>query len=263
MGPSPDRRSIIGPLQPDREVACDLHGPYLSRNYMRSIWSKCPACVADERAQQEAEQERQRIAARRERMDELLKASAIPKRFVGRRFDNFVAATRDHQSALTIVRDFAEGFDDHARRGSGLILAGLPGTGKSHLAAALLQALIDRKSVRYTTALDMIRSLRDTWRKDSIATESEVMTALQRLDLLVIDEVGATYGSEGEQVLMFDVLDRRYREVKSTVLLTNQDKSGLRQYLGDRTFDRLTETARWVAFDWPSYRPQARKESAQ
>ena len=70
------------------------------------------------------------------------------------------------------------------------------------------------------------------------------------------------YGTDGEQTIVFDVLDRRYREVRPTLILTNQDKAGLKAFVGERTFDRLVETCRWVPFDWPSYRPQARREAA-
>jgi DNA replication protein DnaC len=78
---------------------------------------------------------------------------------------------------------------------------------------------------------------------------------------LVIDEIGVQYGTEGEQTILFDVLDIRYRDQMPTILLTNQDMAGARQFLGDRTWDRIRETGRWVSFDWESFRPQARKEA--
>jgi DNA replication protein DnaC len=107
--------------------------------------------------------------------------------------------------------------------------------------------------------MDLIRSVRETWRRDCEKTETQVLNYLQYLDLLVIDEVGVQYGTDGEQTVIFDVLDRRYREMRPTVILTNQDKDGFKGFVGDRTFDRLAETARWVPFDWQSYRPTARR----
>jgi DNA replication protein DnaC len=50
--------------------------------------------------------------------------------------------------------------------------------------------------------------------------------------------------------------------MRPTILLTNQDKAGLKTFIGERAFDRLTETSRWIPFDWASYRLQARKEAA-
>lgn len=39
-----------------------------------------------------------------------------------------------------------------------------------------------------------------------------------------------------------------------TILLTNQNKAGMKVFLGDRSFDRLREGGQWVTFDWESHR---------
>ncbi|MBK6594316.1 MAG: ATP-binding protein [Burkholderiales bacterium] len=110
--------------------------------------------------------------------------------------------------------------------------------------------------------MSIIRNVRGTWRKDSEQSETEVLRMYGTADLLVIDEIGVQYGTDGEQTILFDVMDRRYREMMPTILLTNQAKAGFKQFIGDRSFDRLVETSRWVAFDWPSHRATARRESA-
>lgn len=244
-----------------RAANCPEHGPYEAVNILRNIWSGCPACEEARRVTEAAEAaERRRKEAEAKHLA-MLDSAAIPRRFIGRTFENFAAPTDGHAHALAVCRDYAENFSEHLRKGSGLILAGLPGTGKSHLAAATLQRVLS-DFVRYTTCLDMIRAVRDTWRRDSERSETKVLNYLEQLDLLVIDEVGMQYGTDGEQTILFDVLDRRYREVRPTLILTNQDKAGLKTFVGERTFDRLVETCRWVPFDWPSYRPQARREAA-
>lgn len=244
-----------------REASCPEHGAYESRRIIRNVWSQCPTCSAErhEADRKAEEREKQERAERRHR--ERLSSARIPSRFIGRTFDNFTAETEAQRHALTVARDFAENFEENHRKGRGLIFSGMPGTGKSHLAAAILQHHITR-DVCYLTCLDMIREIRETWRKDSERSELEVLRTLGALDLLVLDEIGMQYGTEGEQTLIFEVLDRRYREVLPTVLLTNQDKKGLQTFIGERTWDRLVETCRWVPFDWPSYRAQARKEAA-
>jgi DNA replication protein DnaC len=224
------------------------------------VWSKCPACSAElHQAEEQAAKmaEAERVEKRHRAM---LSDARIPARFIGRTFDSFVTTTDEQRQALAIVRDFADRFEQNRKRGLGLVLSGMPGTGKSHLAAAVLQTVLSA-DVRYLTCLDLIRAVRDTWRRDSDKTETQVLAYLERLDLLVIDEVGVQYGTEGEQTILFEVLDRRYREVKPVILLTNQNKDGFKKFVGDRTFDRLTETCRWVSFDWDSYRATARKSS--
>lgn len=248
------------PLQADREASCPEHGAFTSRNVFGRVWSRCPTCSAAEQEQADAERAKEEARRREARHHAMLESARIPARFIGRGFDNFVVTTEPQRHALTVARDFAEQFNEHARRGAGLVLAGMPGTGKSHLAAAILQHLLDRE-VCYLTCMDLIRSVRETWRRDSGRSETQVLGYLQDLDMLVIDEVGVQYGTDGEQTIIFDVLDRRYREVKPTVILTNQDKDGFKSFVGERTFDRLVETSRWVPFDWPSYRATARKSA--
>lgn len=245
---------------------CDLHGDYVSDGVRyfgtREIWTRCPACE-DARLAAERRAEAQKQADRaREQMEYLIGEAAIPARFIGRTLENFNCTTNAQRAALQIAREFAEDFEANAKRGMSLIFSGLPGTGKSHLATAILQALMPQHCGLYTTCMNVIRSVRGTWRKDSERSETQVLNAYADVPLLVLDEIGVQYGTDGEQTILFDVLDRRYRDMKPSIFLTNQDKKGFKEFIGERTFDRLTETARWVPFDWASYRPTARKEQA-
>ena len=130
------------------------------------------------------------------------------------------------------------------------------------LAGAILQAIMPAHVGMYTTAGNVIRMVRSTWRRDSDRSEGEVLSIYGGVPLLVVDEIGVQYGTDGEQNILFEVLDRRYRDMLPTILLANQSKDGLKQFLGERAYDRLTETGRIVAFEWESYRPHARMEVA-
>lgn len=241
---------------------CEKHGPFTSVNLFRSVWSRCPVCEQERAEQERLASERGRLQLERERMQERLGRSAIPRRFIGRGFDNFNVSTEEQARALAVCRKFADEFADKWTLGQGLVLSGKPGTGKSHLAAAVMQHVIANHSTLYVTCMDVIRMVRETWRRDSQESERDVLNRLGRINLLVIDEVGVQYGTDSEQNILFDVLDLRYRDQLPTILLTNQDMAGAKQFLGERTWDRIRETSRWVAFEWESYRPQARKEQA-
>lgn len=241
-----------------RDAACPEHGPYMSTNIVGRVWSRCPECERERTEKIRAEDAEHARRAAEERHQRNLAAVRIPERFGRCTFDNFAVDTDGKRHALTVLRDYAERFDEHLKTGSSLVLSGKPGTGKSHLTGAVLRQLCAR-DVRYITCLDMIRSVRDTWRKDSERTEMQLLDYLESLDLLAIDELGMQYGTDGEQTIIFDVLDRRYREMRPVILITNQDRDGLKAFVGERVFDRLRETARWVAFDWESYRAQARR----
>lgn len=246
-----------------RDAVCPEHGAYTSTGRLlgkREIWSQCPECAkAADKARTDAE-----AAATAERMAAHRKAqigeAGIPARFREMTFDAYIPASAEQRAAVARVRDYVESFSSHKRTGAGLVLAGLPGTGKTHLAAAACLALIDKHWVHYTTCMGLIRMVRDTWRRDSERSEKDVLKLLgERIDLLVIDEIGVQYGTDGEQTILFEVLDRRYAEMRPTLLLTNQDKGGFKSFIGERVADRLTQTHSWLAFDWPSYRRTARE----
>jgi len=265
--PVPVSRFAVRHELGQRNAECPSHGAFTSTGFKvpglsREIWSQCSACAAEEAAQRQREEAAAALQRQRAAREAAIGEADIPQRFQARDFDAFNADSDDKRRALTIARDFAEQFDANHHKGAGLVFAGLPGTGKSHLAAAIMLALVGRYAVRYTTCMSLIRMVRDTWRRDSEVSERQIMRLLcDEVDLLVIDEVGAQYGTDGEQNLLFEVMDRRYSGMRPTILLTNQDKEGLKTFVGDRVYDRLRETSRWVAFDWPSYRPTARAQA--
>lgn len=238
---------------------CPRHGAFESRaiTIMGRVmtWSGCPQCNA---AAELEKAESRRVAeekARQERVEKALDRAGIPRRFRSKSFDTFSPDTKAKADCLRAAREFAEEFAVCSENGETMVFSGKPGTGKSHLAIGICHAIMgDGFTALYVNALDAIGMIRATWRRDSERTESEVMRELATVDLLVLDEVGVQYGTDGEKVVLFDIINRRYQDQRPMVILTNQGKAGLRDYLGERAFDRLREAGRWVAFDWDSYR---------
>ncbi|MDO9148302.1 MAG: ATP-binding protein [Hydrogenophaga sp.] len=247
----------------ERAGDCPVHGAFVStgvRYFSRTeVWSACALCAAEQLQQQARERSEREQREAMERLEGAIRRAAVPPRFVGRTFDGFVADTAERQRALEVARGYAGTFAERARKGHGLVFSGMPGTGKSHLAAAVLQSIMPQRVGLYVTCMGLIRMVRNTWRRDSAQSEADVLELLAGVPLLVVDEVGVQYGTDGEQTVLFEVLDQRYQDMMPTILITNQDKDGFKGFVGERVFDRLTETSRWVAFDWESYRTQARK----
>lgn len=245
-----------------RPASCPEHGQYMSRSLFmlgdRTTWSHCPECVRLEAERKEAERRLEEERERQRRIEEKLNQAGIPLRFRGRSFDNFKAENKGQFTALNIAKEYAEEFKERFADGSTLVFSGLPGTGKSHLAIAICQHIMNHGfTAMYINALDAIRLVRSTWSRNSERSEAEVMSMLASVDLLAIDEVGVQYGTEGEKVILFDIINRRYQDQMPTVLMTNQGVDGFKEYLGERAFDRLREAGRWVAFDWESHRGKA------
>jgi len=241
-----------------RSATCQTHGDYESRSLvMGRMWSGCPACAREAQARKDAEAAELAREAAKIRHERRIVAAGVPARFLGD-FRAFKASTPGQMKALSFVRSYVEDFSDAYRNGRGLVLLGLPGTGKTMLALAAVQALLDHWNVRYLTCLELVSEVRAGWGRKPASGEGDATRQLASLDLLVIDEVSATFGSNSEKTIVFDVIDRRYREMLPTIIVTNEDADGVKACLGDRAFDRIVQTSRWVVFDWDSYRKPGR-----
>jgi len=240
---------------------CDRHGEYFGFSEFnevlkRTLKSQCPTCIeiknqADEKAALKAESEKKLIKIR-----DLLKDSAIPPRFLTRSFDNFRADDEGKIAALKKCRGMAENFDYCLQHGTSLLMCGKPGTGKSHLAAAFASHIMSNgRSAVYTSVLKAVRSIKNTYRKDSELSEQQSINALIDPDLLILDEVGVQFGTETEKMYLFEILNGRYEHVKPTIVISNLTPDEVRMYLGERVIDRLSEGGGgMLTFNWESYR---------
>lgn len=233
-----------------RAAHCDRHGPFDSHNLFRDHWSTCPACQDEEREQAE----QKKLATRHaEFIASATARSGLVGRFGQASFDIYTATTHAQRQAVITCQDFSAG----AQRGhwATLVLVGPPGTGKTHLAAAMVLDAIQRgKYARYITFRDLVRELRATWRRHAERSEEEVISDLASVHLLVVDEVGVSMGSEAELVQFFDVIDRRYQLANPLVLVSNLKVPDLSLALGDRLADRIREHSTVVPCNWASHR---------
>jgi DNA replication protein DnaC len=120
---------------------------------------------------------------------------------------------------------------------------------------ALAKTLLDEgHEVRFSGVRPLLREIRETWGHRE-ERESAMIHRLIHLDLLILDEVGMQFGSDAERLLLFDVLNGRYEELKPTVLIGNLAVDTLPDYLDIRLLDRLRENGGVVVpFTWSSER---------
>lgn len=241
------------------QMSCDKHGPYKATvQYLagHKFPSLCPSCAGEADARARRLDAERREQERRDRIQRNRQACGLPARFADCSFDGYLVVTQQQHKVLATVRAFAEQFEEMQRIGANLTLCGKPGTGKTHLAAALGNALLDRgHTVRYHHAYGLLRELKGTWTRDAELSEAKVMRRYCQADLLLLDEVGVQFGTDTERTLLFEVIDGRYSDRKPTVVVSNLDRTGLEACLGERVMDRLLEKGSGVlVFDWPSYR---------
>jgi len=97
-------------------------------------------------------------------------------------------------------------------------LVGGSGTGKTHVATGLGLALCRLgKRVRFTTAAGLVTHLEEAQQQHRL---DRLLTALDRLDLLIVDELGYLSFSRSGAELLFQVFADRY-ERRSLLITSN------------------------------------------
>ena len=253
-----------------KDAVCDQHGPYLSQQWtinnppermpvdQRSFWGQCPQC--DRIQQPEVERRTAEIRNRKANQDalrkEALRASGVPERFLDCDVWHWQRGMDKQREVWDVVKSYCMRIEDVIQHGRCLVLFGQSGTGKTHLACGIIRHVCEKGGVgRYTTAGDAIGMIRSTYSKGADKTEEDAMAELCRVDVLVIDEVGRQSDSNHERETMFRVLNRRYSDLKPTVLVSNLDRVALFNFLGQAVCDRLMEAGgRFLNFDWASQR---------
>lgn len=255
-------KSILEAIQV-KTASCSRHGEYESSG-MRAggkvKWSPCPDCHREEERQEQAKRARQLSARGNQvRLEQALADAAIPRRYTTRTLDTYQATTEGQQKALSSARRFADNFEAAMEDGANLIMAGSPGTGKTHLAIGIAhQVIANGYTAAFMTSMNAIRRVRETYRRDSDDTERAAIASLAAPDLLILDEVGVQLGTDAERITLFEIINARYEQMRPMILISNLDIEGVQEFLGRRSVDRLREGGgRAVVFDWASYRASA------
>lgn len=148
------------------------------------------------------------------------------------------------------------------KEGRNLILAGSPGTGKSHMAIGLgMKACEQGYKVWFTTVPLLINQLKEC---RSEKTLRAFQNRFEKYDLVIADEMGyISFDKEGAE-LLFTHLSLRAGQ-KSTIITTNLSFERWEEIFQDPVMtaamiDRLTHQAYLVNMNGNSYRMKQTKE---
>lgn len=243
-------------------AVCDVHGAFeqrVTKIMTATFRSPCPVCNAEQKERQEREDRERKAWERKRNLDYRLGSSAIPKRFVDKSFEGYQADSEGQKRALKVCKEYVDYFDDHFKAGRCLMMVGRPGTGKTHLSAAIANSVMrsgDWTAI-YRPLGSVLHAIRDTYSSEATKTEGQIIAALVSADLLIIDEIGASKEkpSDFELSTIFAIINGRYEDLKPTVIVSNLPPRELPAAMGERCTDRLRENGGIVlGFDWESAR---------
>lgn len=248
-------------------MECEKHGTVeINQRVIRQTCDRlewwptdCPICDKERRADRDkkeaARKKKEAAALEDRRRDSRIRASGVPRRFMLAGFDTDWEFESSRGRIITCCKMYVDEFEDVLKDGRCLIMTGGVGTGKTHLACAIANKVVQDHSVFYTTAIKLSRMVKDTYSRDSKETESEVISRLVHKELLIIDEVGMQFGSDAEKMILFEVINGRYENMRPTILSANMTLPELKNFVGDRVIDRMRENGgKVLVFDWGSRR---------
>ena len=222
-----------------------------------------------------------------ERAGVVMERARIPKRYEHCDFESFATELADgktwtaqHEQSLKQAKLLAQGFvRDYPATEKGLLLMGPSGVGKTHLAVAALKELIRRgHGGLFCDYRELLKEIQASYNPASESTEMGVLEPIRTVELLVLDDLGASKPSAWVLDIIGLVLNARYNEKRMTILTTNYTdvtpdvgallpsgervkikEDALGDRIGARMRSRLYEMCRTVEVFAPDFRREARQ----
>lgn len=163
------------------------------------------------------------------------------------------AFSHKRKAAKNLALQYATTIAEQRAVGRNLIFVGSVGTGKDHLASAVVRTIVGNgMSVAYARgsvlANEMLAVLKGDPLPDKYATR----------DFLVVSDIEPRGDKETSvffQTSILDLIDERYRAKLPTIITSNiETREAMNKAIGKRTMDRLCEDAVIIKMCWDSYR---------
>ena len=153
-----------------------------------------------------------------------------------------------------------------------LVLMGDEFCGKTHLAAAVANKLLERnESVLFVTVPELLDHLRSTFAPDSTLDYDDLFESVKTVPFLVLDDLGAHSSTPWARDKLFQIVNHRYNSMLPLVVTMRSDltnttlDSRLAARLGDNTSSNMAMMKVRGFFDGkpPPSLPQKRNNSNQ
>ena len=220
----------------------------------------CPECDReyDEEIKRQ-EDEMYKRAQERDRLRFLEKCNIEPM-YHDSTLDTFIAESDEQKKALAYAREMV------GTKEGKLVLLGANGTGKTHLAVGVVRELSGRLYSMY----EITTRIRASYVSGSKESELDIVDELARVEMLAIDEIGRTKGSEAETNWLSYIIDKRHTRNLPLILISNKHarktcpnggcEKCLENYISEDVMSRLSEDGHLVTMTGEDYRRKKRAE---
>lgn len=124
------------------------------------------------------------------------------------------ADTSIQTSNISRCRNYVDNFSKMLESNNGLLFWGNTETGKTHAAACIANALIDKGIPVMVTSFPRILN-------SGFDERADIIRQMKEFDLLVIDDLGTERQSEFAMETVYMVIDERYKTQKPLIVTTN------------------------------------------
>ena len=181
-----------------------------------------------------------------------LNNSGVGKKYLSKSLKDYVAETDEQKNILTTVNHFIKEVNEGKCRT--LWLCGATGTGKTLLGAAICRETMGT----FTRSYNIKNDIESTRFFKATETKNGCIKRYSNYRVLVIDEIGRA-GSAEEREFLWQILNERYENELSTVLISNMSKGELKEFLGEPVYDRFVTNCISLTFTGESYRRKERE----
>lgn len=203
--------------------------------------SKPQKSMEEIQAEWQKRQEEQREREEREKKEQTEKRR--DRAFSDVRLKQWTFESDDNANAhiSSVARKYVENYYTMEQRGKGLLLYGGVGTGKTYIAACIINALVEQG---ITCKLTNFSRLANEWMAREFNEKQNFVDGLNTYDLLVIDDLGSERSSEFMNELVYSVIDTRHKSGKPMIVTTNLSGDDLKHpkdVTAERVYSRLFE----------------------